>query len=562
VRALVRTIGSSQEEAQASVERTPVREALASAGAVAVTELTAVLEHPSSPQVATSAAWVLGEVRATASRTAIVGALRKGVLPAAAAMHALAGAGMADTVPVVLEFVSDPSPVVRAEALRAAAMLLDPTRPDGRAVEPLAAALRDARTTVLERAQIVTLLGRTGAPRAAPELASLAKAKDPALRLAAIDAIGALGLAAPGAREGVADDVLVPLLGDRDPSTRLRAAVALAASGGLSARAALLAKLDEGEELDRYAVLTALGGILERLPDASAAKRLLDQLALAAGAERDALVEAAGRARLPSVATALAKLAESGDVDDRRAAVTSLGGHGAAPQASAALRRAAADPDASVRAQAAYALGEVGDAGALPMLAALARAGDVAAATNAAAALARLAGVPGRVPPTPLILAVCPLLADGRPTVRANALAALAAGHARCDGGNVERTLLAADANDLVRASAARALVAGESDADRSALDRCVSNDRSPEVARLCRGGVRGANAAVPDARRATRAVTAYVFGESASAPKPRAPYLVELEGGVLRAGAADRRGAVFDPAAPAGDLALRRMPR
>lgn len=546
VRALVRAISASQDDGLATLERTPVRDALASAGQNAVTELTAVLERPVAANVATSAAWVLGELGAKSSAHVLVGALRRGVLPAAAALHALAGAGTTETVPVVLEFVSDPSPVVRAEALRTAGVLLDPARPDGRAVEPLAAAMRDPRTSATERAQLATLLGRTGAPRAAPELVGLVKAKDPALRLAAIDALGALGQA------GLADDALVPLLGDRDPAVRLRAAVALAASGGVKARGVLVAKLEGGEELDRYAVLTALGGVLERLPDGGAAARLLDQLAIAAGPERDAVIEVAGRAHLPAVTAALVKLAEATDADDRRAAITSLAGHGGA--AVAAVRRATHDSDAAVRSQAAYALGELGEVSTLGELATLARTGDVEVATNAAAGLARLAP---KVPPLSLVPVVCPMLADGRPTVRANALAALAAARARCEGGKVERGLLANDPSELVRGDAARAIVAAPQDADRAPLDRCASSDRSPEVARLCR-----ARPVPPATAHATRAVTAYVFGEGASSPKPRAPYLVELEGGVLRAGVADRRGAFFDPAAPSGELALRRMPR
>ncbi len=554
VRALVRSIGASSDDAATTLERTPVRDALASAGQTAVTELTAALERPISPAVAASAAWVLGELKATASAGAIVSALRRGVLPPAPALHALAGAGNESTVPVVLEFVSDPSPVVRAEALRTASVLLDPTRPDGRAVEPLAAALRDARTSAGERAQIASLLGRTGAPRAAAELVGLVKVKDASLRLAAIDALGALGQATPQAKDGVADDALVPLLGDRDPAVRLRAAVALASSGGLRARSALVAKLAGGEELDRYAVLTALGGVLERHPDAGVASRLLEQLAFAAGPERDAVIEAASRAKLPVVTSALAKLAESGDADDRRAAVTALGGH---PASDAVRKAATSDADASVRAQAAYALGEIGDASALGALTALARGGDTDVATNAAAGIARLAMVPGRVQAPSLVAAACPMLADGRATGLANALAALAAARARGADGKPERALLASDTSDLVRANAARVLASGTAPEDRAALDRCASTDRSSEVARVCRPRPAG-----PPSPLRTRAVTAYVFGETATAPRPRAPYLVEMEGGVLRAGIADRRGALFDPAAPASELALRRPPR
>ena len=392
VRALMKALGT-QEDGAGTLERTSVRDALVSAGAPAVTELTALLERPVSSAVATSAAWVLGELRATKSAPAIVAALRKGTLPPGAALRALAGAGSAEQVPVVLEFVADPSPVVRDEALRAATALLDPARPDGRAVEPLAATLRAPRTSPGERAAVATLLGRTGAPRAATELAGLVSSKDAPLRLAAIDALGALGgasseskPAAGGADAGhaIVDDALVPLLADTDSAVRLHTAVALAASGGVKARTALLGKLDGGDEVDRYAVLAALGGILARHPDEAAAARLFKQLAVAAGPERDAVIEAAGRARLPSVLRALGEAAAKGDVDDRRAIAAVLAGHRGAPAAIALAKSLAGDTDGSVRAQAAFTLGTVGDQAVLPQLATLAKSGDADVAADAA----------------------------------------------------------------------------------------------------------------------------------------------------------------------------------
>jgi hypothetical protein len=36
---------------------------------------------------------------------------------------------------------------------------------------------------------------------------------------------------------------------------------------------------------------------------------------------------------------------------------------------------------------------------------------------------------------------------------------------------------------------------------------------------------------------------------------------LLEYEGGILRTGVADRRGATFEASAPAGDVVLRRAP-
>jgi HEAT repeat protein len=558
VRALMKALGT-QEDGAGTLERTSVRDALVSAGAPAVTELTALLERPVPPSVATSAAWVLGELRATKSAPAIVAALRKGTLPPGAALRALAGAGTADQVPVVLEFVADPSPVVREEALRAATALLDPSRPDGRAVEPLAATLRAPRTSPGERAAVATLLGRTGAPRAAAELAGLVASKDAALRLAAIDALGALGSASTESKtvDGIADDALVPLLADTDPAVRLHTAVALAASGGVKARTALLAKLDGGDEVDRYAVLAALGGIFERHADEGASTRLFKELAVAAGPERDAVIEAAGRARLPSVVRALTDLAAKGDVDDRRTVAAVIAAHRGSPAALALAKSLANDSDGSVRAQAAFTLGSLGDATVLPALVTLSKSGDGDVAADAAGGIARIAASTGRAGQVAIAGAACSMLADGRGAVRANALVALSFAQARCGDGRAERRLLADDPTDLVRAAAARAIAAAPAPEDRAALDRCVSADRSAEVARFCRP--RPVDAV--SAPRRPRAVTVFVVGESGAAAKPRAPFLLEYEGGILRAGVADRRGATFEASAPAGEVVLRRAP-
>ena len=165
VRFLVDVLGTGDDGA-GTLDPAPVRDALVAAGLDRVAApLRALLTTGSpSPQAATSAAWVLGELRAHGEAASIVTAMRRGALPAAAALRALAGAGSDADLPVILEYVTDTSPGVRAEALRAALGMLDPTRPDGRAVEPLADALRDARLTAPERARLATLLGRTGLP--------------------------------------------------------------------------------------------------------------------------------------------------------------------------------------------------------------------------------------------------------------------------------------------------------------------------------------------------------------------------------------------------------------
>ena len=128
--------------------------------------------------------------------------------------------------------------------------------------------------------------------------------------------------------------------------------------------------------------------------------------------------------------------------------------------------------------------------------------------------------------------------------------------HDCCGDGRAERQLLVDDPSELVRANAARMLLASDHSADdRIALDRCVASDRSTEVAQRCRP-----LPAAPS-RGAPSAVTVFVIGEGATpTARPHANYLLQYADGVLRAGTADRRGATFDPVAPAGEIALRHL--
>jgi HEAT repeat protein len=540
VRVLVGALGAG-DDAAAALERSSVRDALVAAAAAALAPLHTLLAGSPSATEATSAAWVLGELHARGEAPTLVAALRRGTLPPAAAMHALAGAGTEAEVPVVLEFLADTNATIRREAVGAAASLLDPNRPDGRAVEPLAAVLRDARPSTQERARIVALLGRTGAPRAASLLIDLARAPDVALRIAAIDALGILGPAG-------ADDVLIDALASPDPTVRLRAAVALSEAGAAPARETLLAQLDGGDEVDRAAVLTALGGVLTRAPSETAIARLHGTLELAAGPERDAIVEAMGRAPLPSAVRALATVARAPEPADRQAAATLLAAHAGDVTASVTLRTLLGDVDAAVRAQAAWSLGSIGDPSDVVRLEALAHASDFDAATNAVAAIGRIAARAHSSESASRGL--CEHLSDARPYVRANAIAGLALAGARCADGSKERALLAEDSSEDVRGAAALTLSRAPGLEDKRALDRCARNDTSGAVAARCRQHF--------DIPGRVHPVLVYVVGEGVALPRAGAAYAVLLSDGTIHAGTTDRRGATFDPMAPEGEAALR----
>ena len=547
IRLLVGALGTA-EEASTTLERTPVRDALVVAASteagrrLVVDAMRVLLTGSSSPQAVTGAAWVLGELHAGEEAATIVAAMRRGALGTAAGLHALRGAGTVQEVPVVLEFVADPSAQVRAEAEAAAAELLDPDHPDGRAVEPLAAALRDPAISPPEQARLADLLGRTGAPRAAPVLIDLTHAHDPVLALSAIDALGTLG---PTGLASV-DDALLQLLSSAEAATRLHAAVAISDASGARARDSLLGKLDGGDEVDRAAVLTALCGLLPRVPSEAAVTRLKEALSLSAGPDRDGAIEALGRAPLASAVRALVEVSRSDEAIDRRAAAVLSAAHAGDAQALALARALLRDPDASVRAQAAWALGSLGDASDTPSLLAAARQAEADGATNAAAAIGRLSARTHASDATPL----CSLTGDTRPYVRANALAGLAMTGLRCGKGATERALLADDPVEDVRASAAAAVGTSPAADDLRALERCARTDPSGSVAARCR-------TRTPKPTH-THAALIYVVPENATAPHPGAAYAMVFSDGTIRAGNTDRRGAVFDPVAPEGVVTLR----
>jgi HEAT repeat protein len=547
VRLLVQTLATN-DGPQLTGDRTPVRDALVAAGStdagrpLVLAAMRTSLSGSSAPQAAAGAAWVLGELHAKEQAPMIVAAMRRGALTPAAGLVALQGAGTLQEVPVVLEFVADPSPAVRDEAISAAAALLDPEHPDGRAVEPLAAALKEPSIQPAEQTRLAGLLGRTGAARAAPILVDLTHAHDPALALAAVDALGTLG---PTGLATV-DDALLEMLSSPDAPTRLHAAIALSEAAGGRARDALLDKLDGGDEVDRASVLTALGGTVARMPTESAVTRLEQTLSLAAGPERDGAAEAMGRAQLPSAVRALVELSRSDEVADRRAAATLGAAHAGDAQAVALVRALLGDADASVRAQAAWALGAVGDATDVPRLLAMAKQADADGATDAAGAMGR---VIARTRGTDAS-ALCGLLGDARAYVRANALVGLALGGLRCEGGGAERRLLAEDTSEDARAAAAAAVATSSTPDDRRALERCARTDASGTVASRCR--------ALPARSVHTHAALVYVVPEGASAPRPGAAYAMLLSDGTIHAGTTDRRGAVFDPVAPEGTVTLR----
>lgn len=547
VRALIKSLATEDAAAKGS----SVRDALEASGPSAVGPLLTAVEQFGNPNVAAGAALVLGSMKAPGAGPAIVGAMHKGSLVPYAGLRALSLLGDPATLPTVLELLSDTNPVVRRQAVLTVTALLDPARKDGRAVEPLVAALRDPRGSMDEREELTRALGRTGAPRAVEILRPLVNAKSLVLRIAAIDALGDLG---PGGQ----DTELLRALGDDNASIRLHAALALSVAGGEASVGVLLERLTEAATEDRTAIGLALSGAASRAGDKAAAE-LWRVLAGIGGGARDALIEGLGRIPGAKSGGHLADLArKSQDPVDRRKVAEALRGH---PEQGAVLTELLADGDAAVRAEAIWSAAFLspgdGASAAFARAAGLIADADLGVATNAAAAVAELGkGLSARDPEakTRATTALCKALGDFRSYVRANALVGLGVLGSRCDGGKTERRLLAQDPSEVARQAAARLLRASGSSGrsgkeDAQALSRCLAEDKSGMVANACRAPAETSDRGSP--------VLVFVVPDGRASPLPLAPYSLQRADGFIRSGIADRRGAVFEHAAPRGQLRL-----
>ena len=546
VRALIKSLAAEDAAARSS----SVRDALEASGANAVGPLLSALDQFGNPNVAAGAALVLGSMKAKGAGPAIVKAIHKGSLAPYSGLRALALLGDPTTLPIVLELLSDSKQVVRRQAVLTVTALLDPVRRDGRAVEPLVAALRDPRVAIEEREELTRALGRTGAPRAIEILMPLVKAKSLVQRIAAIDALGAIG---PGGQ----DAELLRALGDDNASVRLHAALALSQSGDEKSVSILLDRLTEAAAEDRTAIGIALSGAAARAGDKSAAE-LSRALADVGGGARDAVIEGLGRIPGARAGASLSELVQkSQDPADRRKIAEALRGH---PEQGAALTALLADSDPAVRAEATWSSGflPAGESASSAFAQTLRLLGDVdqGVASNAGFAVAELGktlSVKDAAAKANAKIALCKALADFRSYVRANALVGLATLGVRCETGHTERGLLAQDPSETVRQSAARLLRTRpaplRSPEDARALSRCLADDKSGMVANACRAPAEEAGPSAP--------VLVFVVPDGMASPMPHAPYSLQRTDGFIRSGIADRRGGVFELAAPRGELRL-----
>lgn len=540
--AAVKTLVGALAKDDLNATRSAARDALVEAGKPAVTALVTLLGATPSTTSAAGAALVLGALKAPEGQAPIVRGMARGTVPLRHGLRALAALGSETALPAVLEQIDDSDPAVRMEAIRTASTLLDPHKPDGRAVDPAREALKDAATPMDERIELVRMLGRTGSSRAQEVLLPLATTRSLSLRLAALEALGVLRVGSPAV-----DEALLGAMNDELPEVRQRAAMALSRVGTGAAAGKLLERLNVAAEQDRGALGIALSGALARVTDAKIAEKITTSLSSAPDIARDALIEGLGRMPGAASGKALAAIA-AGSVDDRRKAAEALGGH---PEAGATLVKLLVDPDAGVRANAAWSLGGFAKKDTVAALTPLLKDPDVAVAGNAAAALGRVAARDGVAQEVSKLL--CTATSDTRSYVRANALAGLSLAGATCET-RVADELLARDASETVRLAAAdylaRAMAAGKDDgASKRALARCTSEERNATVAARCARPLPAPNG--------TDDVVVYVVPDMRSSPVARAPFALVRPDGLLRLGVADRRGEVFDREMPRGTVRL-----
>ena len=546
-------VGSLSKEEPSSA-KSPVRDALVEAGKPAVTALVALLGASPSTNAAGGAALVLGALKAPEGQDPIVRGMQRGTVPLRQGLRALAMLGSETALPAVLEQIEDADPAVRMEAIRTASSLLDPTHPDGRAVDPAREALKDAATPMEERIELVKMLGRTGAARAQEVLLPLVKAKSLGLRLAVIEALGVLRVGS-----AAVDEALLSAIDDEQPEVRQKAAMALARVATGAAAPKLYERLSVAAEQDRGALGIALSGALARCTDDKVAEKIAQSIASAPDIARDALIEGLGRMPGAGASKALGAIG-AGSVDDRRKVAEALGGH---PEAQASLVKMLADVDAGVRANAVWSLGAFAKKDAIASVLPLLKDPDVAVAGNAAAVLGRIAARAGAAVATgadrdnaakDVTAPLCSATSDTRAYVRANALEALSLAGVACET-RVADDLLARDASEAVRLAAAdylnRAAQSNVPDAEQAkrALSRCTSEEKNATVSARCAKGLPKASA--------TDDLVVYVVPDTRSAPAARSPFTLVRADGLLRMGVSDRRGELYERDAPRGTVRL-----
>lgn len=523
--------------------RSEALDALAKHARLARAELRSCLTTASGEVVARCALG-LAHDQVPENTALLVSAWRQGRLLAPELLTALGKLGGDQALLMVLELMEVDAAAVREQAIQVAGELLDARGGDGRAVEPVADALRRAKTPE-QAGLLIELLGRTRSERAVkPILHYLAPETPKALRLNAVRALGYIRQAT------VPLEQVAQLLTDDDVATRTATVMALR-EGEWTGTAQLLlrllaeAKLDEGESL-----ALALWGPAKQLTSKADMVRFQSVLDGAPPRLRDALVEALGRVDWTVASGVWQGLGRTRDCGAASKVAEVLGAHAGAVDLLVELSRRSCP---SVRANVAWALGYHGGSQVLPTLRQLMSDPDRTVSGNATASLGRVAArhdLGAEVAPA-LCEQVRAGTLGGGPAGAANALFALRRIGRRCGDGADERRLLASAKATAVRSQAAlllQAVPVAAGDVDAKALERCVRYDLDGEVAAACLkrdpetapSPAAGSDAPLP------RAVTILVSPATQTKPMPAGPFALLTEEDAYRFGWTDARGGVW----------------
>ncbi|HEX3775867.1 MAG TPA: HEAT repeat domain-containing protein, partial [Polyangiaceae bacterium] len=305
-----------------------------------------------------------------------------------------------------------------------------------------------------------------------------------------------------------------------------------------------LDRLEQSSSQSRDVLVLALAGFAAQSREPAVPARLEKLLASAQGGERDALLGLLGRVPTAEAVATEARIVErSRMARDRAKFAEALAAH---PGEDTRLVALLVDPAESVRANAAWSLGEIGSSADLPVLEHALADANVDVAGNALEAMARIARRnKGRI-----AALACARVSEPRPMLRAVALRALRFNAERCEHGE-ELAALAHDRNDFARKSAAallRDVSRGKRDAE--ALAQARDHDPSSAVAAECDGPA-------PPAPNGVDATSIFVIPPGEDMPAPEQPFALLRADGLVRLGVSDRRGEVFEVKAPHGSLSL-----
>ncbi len=538
---------------------------LGAGAAASVTELASALTAKPAAETVTAIADTLTElarwVPTAAATEVLINALRDAAgSPASLTSALLATQSEAAFVPALeaLDKLDDTDLPGVLTALVSASPRGDV---DGRAADPLVARL--PRSKGAARTALVHALGLTHAARVLPVLLPLAASEDRALRLAALEALGAIGGPAASAP-------LFAAMTDRDPEVRDRAGHALGAAAALDDVHTMLEAVRAPGPTDRQAFLIALGGALPRLAQSgalSAETRALarDTLLSLIVSDDDALSDRAldtlRSFAPPEGAATIARMWRMPSSHKRAAGAFALSAFDG-EETRKLLRFMLQNASPELAIAIADALGEVGDkrdANALIHLAQRKRWPVPAAATFALARLAQR----GELKKHAVQSTLCAFGRSHEPYVRANVAAALAALSAgACDDEVNPLRWLDARHAPAVRSAAAvwaqAAALAGAlpADAVAKALRGCAL-DIDTSVSDACTRALQTPAQRKETAPAARSSSELYVYASDGVTPLRNQLVALRLPDGAAFVGHADSNAHVVLRSVPPGELLL-----